>query len=57
VLLPPRLQSNLVVDWLCAPLRTEVRKRLGYFHSVRGAKDKRRSNHERAGVVVESSVF
>jgi hypothetical protein len=57
VLLPPRLQSNLAFDWLCEPLRKEVRKRLSYFHSGRGKKSKKRSNHEGAGVVVESSVF
>jgi hypothetical protein len=57
VLLPPRLECNLVFDWLCEPSRNAMRKRLGYFHSGRGEKGKRRSNHEGAGVVVESSVF
>jgi hypothetical protein len=57
VLLPPRLRRNLVVDWLCGPLRNEMGKRLSYFHSGGREKGKRRSNHEGAGVVAESSVF
>jgi hypothetical protein len=58
VLLPPKLQRNLVVNWLCEPLRNaEMRKRLSYFHSGGREKGKRRSNQEGAGVVVKSSVF
>jgi hypothetical protein len=57
VLLPPRLQCNLVVNWLCEPLRNKMRKRLSYLHSSGNKKGERRSNHKGAGVVVESSVF